>query len=227
MGGAAWVNSKANKDLMFKGSAGSISKSPCTTTACKQWCAPHAQPWSIKCTWPETCGECSQCSGTVVTTTRMTTTTATTTTVITACESWCAPSSKPWQTKCTWTRCGGCSSCSSTTITTTTAPMCKSWCASNSQTWTSKCTWTGCAGCASCSACKPWCAPHTQPWSIKCTWSDCGGCSDCSAAQLRASQTPRVANESANGESHVTPEKRANSASRFSLVGSCAGTIIS
>ena len=31
--GAAWVNLKADKTAMFYGSSGSISKSPCTTTA--------------------------------------------------------------------------------------------------------------------------------------------------------------------------------------------------
>merc|ERR1712157_439294 len=119
--------------------------------------------------------------------------------------------------------CAGCSFCSKGSTT-----ICKSWCASNVQTWTLKCTWTDCTGCSSCSACKQWCAPNAQPWLVKCTWSqNCGGCSDCSAAQLQAAQTARVANESANGESHVTPEKRANSASRFSLLGIGAGTLIS
>merc|ERR1712157_518241 len=52
------------------------------------------------------------------------------------CESWCAQRSKPWATKCTWSRCAACFPCSSApTGTATTAASCRSWCASNVQTW--------------------------------------------------------------------------------------------
>merc|ERR1719203_19186 len=199
----------------FTRTVGSTSFEPkCKDALCESWCAQRSKPWATKCTWPR-CAACVPCSST---------TTGTATTVAAPCDSWCAPRSTVWTMKCTSALCAGCSFCATGGDTA----LCRSWCASNVQTWTLKCTWTDCKGCAACSACKQLCARNAQPWSVKCRWSQhCGGCSDCSAVQLRAARTQRVANESANGESHVTPEKRANSASRFSVLGSFVGTMIS
>jgi len=60
------------------------------------------------------------------------------------CKSWCSTHSKPWEKKCKWNNCEGCSSCSKN------SGQCLSWCASNTQPWSKKCTWNKCNGCSPC-----------------------------------------------------------------------------
>ena len=33
---------------------------------CKNWCAPHEQPWKVKCTWSKYCNGCSECHGEIL-----------------------------------------------------------------------------------------------------------------------------------------------------------------
>ena len=36
---------------------------PWCLAGCREWCASHRQSWAVKCTWMETCGDCSECAG--------------------------------------------------------------------------------------------------------------------------------------------------------------------
>ena len=46
---------------------GDVATTTVTTTApagvCKSWCASDGKKWTQKCSWPQACGGCSQCSG--------------------------------------------------------------------------------------------------------------------------------------------------------------------
>ena len=112
------------------------------------------------------------------------------------CASWCTGNSQPWDTKCTWIKCGGCDECIEAP-SPTEAPVqqgnCYTWCPNNGQSWSTKCNWNGCADCNECSddisptsapvsaPCKGWCASNANPWSTKCNWANCSGCSACLA----------------------------------------------
>merc|ERR1711972_1215185 len=61
-------------------------------------------------------GSCCSCQGreppsTTTTITPLTTTTTATTTTSGSCKSWCGGHTAPWQKKCEWGMCSGCSQC--------------------------------------------------------------------------------------------------------------------
>ena len=50
----------------------------------------------------------------------------------------------PWEVRCLWEGCSGCTSCAGMNT-------CKTWCSFDSSAWQDKCGWDSCAGCDECS----------------------------------------------------------------------------
>ena len=90
-----------------------------------------------------------------------------------ACEPFCDKKTQPWQQKCSWVGCSGCSECS------VLLPQCKAYCGEKTQPWEERCKWNGCGACSECPECKPFCARKTDGWEELCTWDGCMGCSEC------------------------------------------------
>lgn len=57
------------------------------------------------------------------------------------CLEYCESHTAPWERKCTFNDCRGCSVCEET---------CRHWCSGHTRTWATKCSWGGCLSCAAC-----------------------------------------------------------------------------
>ena len=74
------------------------------------------------------------------------------------CHGWCIPHPDPWDMKCTYKHCKGCSECTD----------------QESQDEQTKDEQPPPLG-----ECNGWCIPHPDPWDMKCTFKHCNGCSQC------------------------------------------------
>ena len=90
--------------------------------SCNGWCLPHADPWDMKCTYKH-CNGCSQCfelenqkdeeqeEEEVVSSSEEQETNDTNEGTPKSCDGWCLPHADPWDMKCTFNHCNGCSEC--------------------------------------------------------------------------------------------------------------------
>ena len=89
----------------------------CTiVAACQSYCGTKPQPWKEKCTWL-TCGDCRECRGKflfcflVELSSCRYSSFVFLTTIVAECHQYCDVKPNPWEEKCTWLTCSGCSQC--------------------------------------------------------------------------------------------------------------------
>ncbi|GFH56306.1 hypothetical protein CTEN210_12782 [Chaetoceros tenuissimus] len=76
------------------------------------------------------------------------------------CHGWCLPHPDPWDMKCTFKNCVGCSKCAELEEEKKEEEE------NNQQVSSAK-------------YCDGWCHPHSDPWDMKCTFKRCNGCGQC------------------------------------------------